>query len=538
MKMAIFLLLVVADAFARLKAFGRILAFTLAACCAAIAATDLPLVHPIFDSHMVFPREVKDPVWGWASAGETVTLTVTDPKSRLLLSKSANAGPDGRWDVEIGPFPASNEGISLAVSREGQPPLVLTDVLIGDVWLCSGQSNMARSLAFHAGIPDVPNQNEEIADTKNYPLIRQYYVGNVATSKPQLIPTSLVTDETGSSGPWLVNNPENAAKPSRYTAVGYFFGRQLHRALKVPIGIVQMSWGGTSIESWIDPVTLSQDPNFPNAATLPENANTGTGGAIYNGKVATLVPFKFKGVVWYQGESNEARPEQYRTLLPLLFKSWRQGFQQPALPFIVIQLPNHQNDNWPILRDAQLNAVKNDRLSRLVVTIDLADPKELHPGDKQDVGIRAARAALNVAYGQRLVASGPIIARARTKGNTTRCDFTDVGEGLIVGKREIPPTKPEVPTDEVVRGTLSGFEIAGADGKFHLAKAVISGRTTVDVSSPEVTSPVSVRYAWAGAPACNLYNRIVDGCGKTTDGLPASPFSIPACTRPNSNLIE
>jgi len=467
------------------------------------AAPDLPLLHPIFDSHMVFPRDVEAPVWGWARPGETVTLTVKDPKSRSLQTKSSKAGQDGRWEVAVGPFPASDKGISLVVSRDGQPPLALTDVLVGDVWLCSGQSNMARSLAYHAGIPDVPNQDAEIADTIHYPLIRQFYVGNVATSKPQLIPTALVTDETGSSGPWLVNNPVNAAKPSRYSAVGYFFGRQLHRALKVP-----------------------------NATNLPETANTGTGGAIYNGKVATLVPFKFKGVVWYQGESNEGRPEQYRTLLPLLFKSWRQGFQQSALPFIVIQLPNYQNDNWPVLRDAQLNAVRNDRQSRLVVTIDLADPKELHPGDKQDVATRAARAALNVAYGQKLVASGPLIARAVVSGKTLRCEFTEVGEGLMVGKREIPPTKPDVPTTEVVRGTLTGFEIVGADGKFYPAKATISGRATVDVTCAEVTSPVSVRYAWAGAPNCNLYNRITDAKGKTVDGLPASPFSIPVNTMP------
>ena len=502
-------------------AVGRLLAITVAACSATAASPALPLLHPIFDSHMVFPREVEAPVWGWAQPGEMVTLTVNDPKSRLLQTKSSKAGPDGRWEVLAGPFPASDKGICLVVSRDGQPPLTLTDVLVGDVWLCSGQSNMARSLAFHDGIPDVPNQDAEIADTIRYPLIRQYYVGNVATAEPQQIPTSLVTDETGSSGPWLVNNPANAAKPSRYTAVGYFFGRELHRTLKVPIGIVQMSWGGTSIEAWIDSATLSQNTATPR-----------TGGAIYNGKVATLVPFKFKGVVWYQGENNADHPEQYRTLLPLLFKSWRQGFQQPALPFIVVQLPNYQNDNWPILRDAQLNGVKNDRRSRLVVTIDLGDAKQLHPGDKQDVGIRAGRAALDLAYGQKLVASGPLISKAVSKGNTVRCEFTEVGAGLMVGKREVPPTKPGVPTSEVVRGSLTGFEIAGADGKFHPAKAVISGRTTVDVVCPEVATPVAVRYAWAGAPLCNLYNRIVDARGNSADGLPASPFSISTSSNP------
>jgi sialate O-acetylesterase len=483
----------------------------------------------MLDSHMVLQRDAADPMWGWAAPGAKVTVTVQPEGSSMVIqTKTAVGAADGRWQVLLGPFAArpGNQSLSLTISAADHPTVTLNDVLIGDVWLCSGQSNMARSLAYHEGIPDIPNQDAEIADTIHYPLIRQYYVANLTSATPQALPTLLKTDETGSSGPWLINNPTNAKAPSRYSAVAYFFARELFQSVKVPVGIVQMSWGGTSIQGWIDPVTLSEDPNFKNAASMPTNPNEGTGGAIYNGKVATITPFRFKGVIWYQGESNAGAPEQYRTLLPLLFKSWRKGFQEPDLPFIVIQLPNFENENWPILRDAQLNAVLKDSRSRLVVTIDLADPKQLHPNDKQDVAHRAVLAAEDVAYKQRIVSSGPLLATASRVGSAIVCRFTSVGKGLMAGYREIPPTKPGVPTTEVKGGTVNGFELAGEGGIFHAATAKITGKDTLEVSSSEVPTPVSVRYAWAGAPKANLYNKFIDRKG-TPDGLPASPFRFP-----------
>jgi sialate O-acetylesterase len=492
----------------------------------ASAAEPLPFVHPMFASHMVLQRDATDPMWGWAKPGDTVTVTVLPEGGSLpIQTKTAVAGDDGRWQVLLGPFALrpGNQALNLTISAADHPSVTLSDVLIGDVWLCSGQSNMARSLAYHEGIPDIPNQDAEIADTIHYPLIRQYYVANLATATPQALPTLLKTDETGSSGPWLINNPTNAKAPSRYSAVAYFFARELFQTVKVPVGIVQMSWGGTSIQGWIDPVTLSEDPNFKNAASVPANANQG---GIYNGKIATITPFRFKGVIWYQGENNASAPEQYRTLLPLLFKSWRKGFQQADLPFIVIQLPNFQDEHWPILRDAQLNAVLNDPRSRLVVTIDLADPKQLHPNDKQDVARRALLAAEDVAYGKRIVSSGPLLATASRAGSAMVCRFTSVGKGLMAGLREIPPTKPGVPTTEVKGGLVNGFELAGEDGVFHPATAKITGKDTLEVSSPAVSAPVSVRYAWAGAPNGNLYNKFIDRKG-TLDGLPASPFRFP-----------
>jgi sialate O-acetylesterase len=489
--------------------------------------TALPFLHPIFNSHMVLQRDQEDSVWGWTTPGTSISVEVKGDQSMMLQTKTASAGQDGRWQVLVGPFKPTrdNSSISMIVSSPNQPTVTLNDILIGDVWLCSGQSNMARSLAWHNGIPDIPNQDQEIKDTINFPQIRQYYVANAAASQPQLLPCAVSTDETGVSGPWVVNNPESAARPSRYSAVAYFYGRTLNQKLGIPIGIIQMSWGGTSIQSWIDPVTLAEDPEFTQAVSkLPAKASSKTVSAIYNGKVAAITSFKIKGVVWYQGENNENAPQQYEALLPLLFKSWRKGFESPALPFIVIQLPNFAHDTWPVIREAQRDAVSKDTNSRLVVTIDLGDPKQLHPGDKQDVGYRTALAALNLAYGQDLVYSGPILSKAIAMGNKIICSFDSVGAGLMVGQREIPPTKPFMPTLEVPNGKLAGFELAGDDGNFYPAQAIITGKGNVEISSSSVATPQSIRYAWAGAPTCNLYNNIVDGTGKVVDGLPASPF--------------
>jgi sialate O-acetylesterase len=217
----------------------------------------LPFLHPIFTSNMVLERDAAKP-------GAQVSVDVKNEGNRSIQTKAAIADQDGRWQVTVGPFAQvpGNKSYTLIVTSDNQPPRILNDILIGDVWLCSGQSNMARSLITHNGIPDDLNQDAEIQDTVNYPQIRQYYVGNLASATPQLIPTDIVSDETGKSGPWLVNNPTSASAPSRYSAVAYFFARELTQKLGVPIGIIQMSWGGTSIQSWIDPATLAKDSDF------------------------------------------------------------------------------------------------------------------------------------------------------------------------------------------------------------------------------------------------------------------------------------
>jgi sialate O-acetylesterase len=476
---------------------------------------------------MVLQRDAEDPVWGWTTPGTRVSVEVKNENDFSVQSKTAVAAQDGRWQVTVGQFALvrDNKAYTLIITAADQPAITLEDVLIGDVWLCSGQSNMARSLITHNGIPDVLNQDAEIKDTLNFPQIRQYYVGNLATATAQLIPTDIVSDETGKSGPWLVNNPTKASAPSRYSAVAYFFARELTQKLGVPIGIIQMSWGGTSIQGWIDPATLAEDSDFADAAAkLPgSKPDSNYPGAIYNGKVATITSFKMKGVIWYQGENNASAPNQYGALLPLLMKSWRANFNKPDWPFIVIQLPNFDDNNWPIIREAQLDAVSKDANSRLVVTIDLEEAKQLHPGDKQDVAHRATLAALNLAYDQTLVYSGPVFTKATILGSVITCSFDQVGAGLMVGQRDIPPKQPLMPTVELPGGALSRFEIAGANGKFSPATAKITGKNKVDVSCPQVSAPVSVRYAWAGAPTCNLYNKIEDHSGKVIDG--ACPIS-------------
>jgi sialate O-acetylesterase len=205
-------------------------------------------------------------------------------------------------------------------------------------------------------------------------------------------------------------------------------------------------------------------------------------------------------------------------------QSWRINFGEPKCPFIVIQLPNFTNDNWPIIREAQLKTVLNDPNTCLVVTIGLGDSNQLHPPDKQDVGHRAALASLNLVYGQTVVYSGPIFTKESVLGGVVTFTFDQVGAGLMVGKRDVPPKQLLAPTIEVPNGTLSGFEIAGSDGRFLPATAKITGTDTVEVSSPDLSAPEAVRYAWAGALTCNLYNKIEDNSGQVIDGLPASPF--------------
>ncbi len=614
----------------------------------------------IFGDSMVLQRNAPLRIWGWASPAETVTVQFHNQH------KTVQTDARGSWEAVLAP---ETVGGPYQLAVKGKTTITLKGILMGDLWVCSGQSNMEMPLN---GWGQILNWEQEIA-AANYPAIRLFTIEKDVQGQP-------VPDVKG--GAWQTCTPQHIPP---FSAVGYFFGRALHQQLHVPIGLINSTWGGTNIESWIsyagfksepyykelvtvapekstaelmatrekqlrdyltsvqlnniDTTSLSQWPateyddskwnnmnvpglwesqqpalkidgvlwlrkeivideadagkpavlklamiddndityvngikvggvigyNVPrvyniNAGILKKGKNTiavrvddtGGGGGIYgeaadcsltvDGKAMTLAgPWKYrveniivnagvgpndypsvlynamihpieklaiKGAIWYQGENNAGRAVEYNQAMPLLINDWRKRWQQPAMPFYFVQLASfnagngnsNQGSNWAELREAQSKAALLPNAG-MAVTIDIGDAKDIHPRNKQDVGIRLAALALQKTYGIKMVASGPVYKNMQVQGNKVVVQFINTGKGLTA--------KPASATE------VSGFEIAGADQHFYPAKATISGATLI-VSAPEVTTPVAVRYAWADdAGHANLFNK---------EGFPASPF--------------
>jgi autotransporter-associated beta strand protein len=470
-------------------------------------------VHSLFTNHMVLQHDAADPVWGWAAPGTTVTVMIYDQNSHPVETNTATAGSDGKWEAMVGPFGlvTNNAAYSMTISDESTT-ITLTDILIGDVWLCSGQSNMDYSLATIGVI----NLAQEVADSTNYPTIRCFTVPHVSAYAPQ---TNLPAVS------WAV---AGATTTSNFTATGYFTAREIYKQQHIPIGIICSAWYGSEINPWIDLTTASNFADFTQTVfdqtSQTPTPDVTTISGTYNAMIYPIAPFKIKAVEWYQGENNTAWPEQYGRLLPLLMSSWRSLFEQPALPFIIIQLPNYgtvqtlpvETGSWAELREAQQKSVFNDPNSRLVTTIDIGAGL-LHPTDKQDVGLRAAWAAANLVYGQNNVNQGPILTDMRISGTNIICSFGNVGDGLMAGTKSVSPLTP---VQQLAGGTLVNFAVCGADKAYYAANALITATNQVSVSSPYVTVPVAVRYAWGDNPPCNLYNTITDENGNVTNGLP------------------
>lgn len=513
----------------------------------------------IFGDHMVLQQGTKLPVWGTAEAGEKVTVTVGSQ------SATAITGADGRWRVDLAPLPAATAPVTMSVA--GKTSLTFSDVLIGDVWICSGQSNM------EFGLGNEYDAQAQIAKA-DIPLLRLFLVPKKTALDPQTdlapAPASLPLE-----GHWVVCNPDNVIKIGGWTgfsAAGYFFGQEIARITRGPVGLIGTYWGGTPAQSWTSLEKLQSDPvlkhyadafasiktNFPQAqaeygAKLaafredlpkwrkemglapnapigpaevvkaqamglpppprqppPPDGGSSTPSILYNGMIAPLIPYAIKGVIWYQGESNAGRAFEYTTLFSAMITDWRQRWGQGDFPFLFVQLAKFQEPNptFDLLREAQLKtlAVPN---TGMAVAFDVGDQKDLHPKDKRDVGLRLALAAEHLAYGKNLVYSGPIYDKMRIENGAIRVSFTQVGGGLEIGTAPwTPPTSTPVPNT-----TLAGFMIAGADKKWVPADARIDGNDVV-VSSPATPQPVAVRYAMLLTDA-NLYNK---------EGLPASPF--------------
>ncbi len=472
----------------------------------------------VIGDHMVVQRDMHVPIWGKAEPGEDVTVTVG------AAAATAKAGADGTWIVRLAPMPA---GGPIEIGVKGKNEIVLRDVLVGDVWVCSGQSNMQWTVGGSA------NAAEEIAKAV-HPGIRLFSVPRVVAVEP--------LDDVKAS--WALLSPETVRD---FSAVGYFFGRDLYAAMGVPVGLIHSSWGGTPAESWTTRATLEAYPEYrplleywnkrvaeyPEAVQRHEKAvaaweeaaakakaenkeappkpgppgnpqgDAWYPGGLWNGMLAPLAPFAIQGAIWYQGESNADRAYQYRLLFPAMIRDWRQMWGQGDFSFFFVQLANFRavNDkpvesDWAELREAQLMTLALPKTG-MAVAIDIGEAGDIHPRNKQDVGRRLALAAQAVAHGKDIVYSGPLYQHMKVEGGAIRLFFTHTGSGLLC------------------KGdALKGFAIAGADRSFQWADARIDGATVV-VSAQGIANPVAVRYAWSINPVCNLFNK---------EGLPASPF--------------
>lgn len=516
--------------------------------CASSANAANAFIHSLFSSHMVLQRDATDPIWGWTTAGNTVTVTVKNQGNTTVGTYTGVADSNGRWQAQLGPFGivTSATAYSMTISTTGTSA-TLTDILFGDVFLCSGQSNMAYTVGQWAATDALPGLfAQDIIDSANYPNIRNFMVPSAYSLTPNQA-LGNTTAAWGVSGTAIMNS---------FSATGYFTARELSkRQPGIPIGIVCSAVGGTMIKCWVSSTSAAGVSDFTQALFDQSVQTTTTGttvSGLYNGMIAPLAPFRIKAAIWYQGEQDAGLPEQYGRMVPRLMNVYRTAFGQPNLPFIIIQLPNEgtpataavETGSWAEQRESQLNAALADSNCRLVTTIDIGDPN-VHPCDKPDVGLRVSWAIADLVYGQNQVSQGPFFTTATVSGSTIQCAFSNVAAGLMVGVKlsgtlsgggtTLFPT-PLTPIQPVAGGTLTGFALAGSNKTFYAAQAVITSNSTVSVSSASVSQPVAVRYGWAYNPHCNLYSKITDSNGTVIDGYPASPFRNDPVYRLSVNL--
>jgi sialate O-acetylesterase len=482
----------------------------LASTCASLRAEVRP--NSLFSDGVVLQRGGSVPIWGTASEGEKVTVKFQGQ----TVSTSAK---DGRWLVRLKHLKA---GGSFTLAIAGDNSILITNVLVGEVWLCSGQSNMAFPLSRAENAPQaIPAADD--------PELRLYTVPRGATDTPlKDVP-----------GVWKECTPETATS---FSAVAYFFGRDLRRALNVPVGLIHSSVGGTPAEAWTSHQTLESDPALkaipesqaarvkaydpvaaaqkhqqalarhkeavakaraegkqpPAAPRAPVDPSRSPRrpSALYNAMIAPLQPFAIAGVIWYQGEANATRAAEYQKLFPAMIRNWREAWGEGDFPFLFVQIAPHERMT-PEIREAQLLSWQKVPRTAMAVITDIGNETNIHPTRKEPVGDRLALAARAIAYGQKLEYSGPVYRSMKVKGNQVILSFMHIDGGL-----------------EAKGGELKGFTIAGADGSCASATAKIEGKKVI-VESPSGAAPTAVRYGWSNTPNVNLFNK---------EGLPATPF--------------
>jgi sialate O-acetylesterase len=484
---------------------------------------------PLFTDHAVLQRDMPVPVWGRAAPGETVTVSFRDQTMRTI------AAPDGRWSVRLSPL---KPGAPASLIVSGRNTIALEDIVVGEVWVCSGQSNMEFRVWGPPG--DVYRANDADAEVAaaNHPLVRHFKVQQAVAGQPS----------DTARGAWVVCSP---ATVGQFTAVGYFFARDMAQKLGVPVGLINSTWGGTPIESWMNDAAIRSEPAFAVidkrwtdamvgwenkvaahkaavAAQEKEEAAAKAAGpeklahllknrpwlppppspespeaprCLFNGMIHPLLPYGIRGVLWYQGESNATRHSEYRALFVAMIKGWRAAWGEGDFPFLWVQLANWKTGDptgleWAGLREAQAQALSLPNTG-MAVTIDIGEAANIHPRNKQEVGRRLALIAGHQVYGIPGPWRGPLFKSVEQAGATLRVHMDTGGGGLVA------------------HGTaLSGFTVAGEDRRFVPASARIEGATVV-VSATGVDAPVAVRYAWTDAPEAGLFNDA---------GLPAEPF--------------
>ena len=516
------------------------------------------IIAKIFTDHGVLQRDMPTPIWGKAAPGTPVKVRFANQ------TKTTKSDQQGKWQVQLDPMPANSSPAELTVTS-GSKTITLADILVGEVWLCSGQSNMGHALSRATG-------GEEAIAAANHPKLRLFRV----KQNPAYSPVDDV------EGEWIVCSPDALRRNGGgFTAVGFFFGRQLLEKLDCPIGLIGSYVGGSNVEAWMSeealatfpgrrsqtarrlfdykkardgmdqamaehtpklvaweaelaarndthredlkawseavkkaresnqplptrpkPAAVSRRPLEPNR--YPHHATV-----LYRGMIEPLIPYGIRGAIWYQGEANcyPKRAEEYATSFPMMITDWRKRWAQGDFPFLFVQLPNFAKakEDWMTLRESQRQTNETVANTAMAITIDVGDPNDLNPANKKPVGERLALLARAHVYGEKRIANGPLIKSAKPIGEgKLSLSFHNGESGLQAGVNGI--------------GKLGGFEVAGEDGQFAYAEAEISGSQII-VSGKKGIVPKQVRYAWATNPfpLANLYNQ---------EGLPASPFSI------------
>lgn len=471
----------------------------------------------LLSNQMVVQREVPVHVWGKATPGESVTVSFRGE------TRNTQTNQLGRWSVYLKPGAAGGPfQMKIVGGASGESPITIDDVLVGDVWIASGQSNMEFEMRkASTAAQDLPNAAN--------PRIRLMVIKKRAADFAQ--------DDVDTDG-WAVSSPASAAG---FSAVAWYFARDLEQREHVPVGVIDSTWGGTVAESWVRLTALGEDaslapifvargkmldraadadmeikdqqrqreeaqaqgkpiPQFP---WHPPLASWGPG-LLWNGMIAPLTPFPIRGAIWYQGESNSAlaRVHSYDRVMRTLIEDWRRQWGVGDFPFLYVQISSFTStplEDWASLRQQQVQTLAL-RNTAMAVTIDIGNPTDVHPTDKLDAGLRLARAARALSYGEKIEYFGPMFRQATPEDTAIRVWF-DHANGLAAKS-----------------GAVTGIEVAGADGRFSPATVTVDG-TTLVASSPDVPAPVFVRYGWANSPQCNLFNG---------EGLPASPFtSVP-----------
>jgi len=455
-------------------------------------------VNNMFGDHMVLQKGIANRIWGRADPGEEVSVAIAGQ------TKATKAASDGSWEVRLEPIAEYGGPHTLVIkgsTAAGPSELVFNDVLIGEVWICSGQSNMQWSV-------NQANDADLEKAAASFPEIRLLSVPQVGTQEPQ----------ENFDGKWQVCSP---ATVGSFSAVGYFFGRQLHRTLGVPVGLINNAWGGSAADAWVKRDKIAGHPTLkaihdrwtrleadkPDDNQMQGNQRPGN---IHAGVLAPSIGYGIRGAIWYQGESNTGRAHQYRTLFPFMIQSWREEWNMADnnhFPFFWVQLADFKAEqaepgesDWAELREAQTMALDALPNTGQAVIIDLGEGKDIHPKNKQDVAKRLARWALAETYGlPGIVCRSPRFKSAERNGSKMVLSFSDVTGGW----RPFDVAEPR------------GFTIAGADREFVPARAIIQKDGRITVWSDAVAEPVAVRYAWADNPVCNMFSGA---------GLPLTPF--------------